>query len=458
MKEREKFSSRLGFILMSAGCAIGLGNVWRFPYITGVYGGGAFVLLYLFFLLILGLPIIVMEFAVGRGSQKSIAKSFNELEPKGSKWHIYRYFGIAGNYLLMMFYTTVAGWMLYYFYGFLTGKFTGQTQEGVTALFGEMLASPGTNTFWMVLVVILGIMVCSMGLQAGVERITKGMMIGLLSLMIVLAVHGLFLDGGAAGLRFYLLPAFEKFQEVGVGKVIVAAMNQSFFTLSLGIGAMAIFGSYIGKDRSLLGESVTIAALDTFVAITSGLIIFPACFTFGVDQTQGPSLVFITLPNIFNNIPFGRVWGSLFFVFMTFAAFSTVLAVFENIVSCCMELTGFNRKKSSIVNMILVALLSMPCVLGFNLWSFDWLGVFGGSFLDFEDFLVSNIWLPLGSLIYLLFCTSKFGWGWKNYKEEANTGKGIKIHNWMRVYLTYILPLIVLFIFAFGIYDKFWAK
>lgn len=456
--EREKLKSRLGFILISAGCAIGIGNVWKFAYMAGQGGGGFFVLLYLLFLVMLGIPIMSMEFAVGRASQKSPAQAYKALEKAGQKWHIHGYIALIDNYLLMMFYTTVAGWMLYYFYLTSTGKFVGLNTDGVANVFSEMLQKPVTMTICMLIIVVVGFFICSIGLQNGLEKVTKVMMVALLAIMVILAINSFFMKGAKEGLSFYLIPSIERAKAAGIGNTAVGAMNQAFFTLSIGIGAMAIFGSYIGKDRSLLGESVTIAALDTFVAITSGLIIFPACFTFGVDQTQGPSLVFITLPNIFNNIPFGRVWGSLFFVFMTFAAFSTVLAVFENIVSCGMELTGFNRKKSSIVNMILVALLSMPCVLGFNLWSFDWLGVFGGSFLDFEDFLVSNIWLPLGSLIYLLFCTSKFGWGWKNYKEEANTGKGIKIHNWMRVYLTYILPLIVLFIFAFGIYDKFWAK
>lgn len=456
--EREKLKSRLGFILISAGCAIGIGNVWKFAYMAGQGGGGFFVLLYLLFLVMLGIPIMSMEFAVGRASQKSPAQAYKALEKAGQKWHIHGYIALIGNYLLMMFYTTVAGWMLYYFYLTSTGKFVGLNTDGVANVFSEMLQRPVTMTICMLIIVVVGFFICSIGLQNGLEKVTKVMMVALLAIMVILAINSFFMKGAKEGLSFYLIPSIERAKAAGIGNTAVGAMNQAFFTLSIGIGAMAIFGSYIGKDHSLLGESVTIAALDTFVAITSGLIIFPACFTFGVDQTQGPSLVFITLPNIFNNIPLGRVWGSLFFVFMTFAAFSTVLAVFENIVSCCMELTGFNRKKSSIVNMILVALLSMPCVLGFNFWSFDWLGVFGGSFLDFEDFLVSNIWLPLGSLIYLLFCTSKFGWGWKNYKEEANTGKGIKIHNWMRVYLTYILPLIVLFIFAFGIYDKFWAK
>ena len=425
--EREKLKSRLGFILISAGCAIGIGNVWKFAYMAGQGGGGFFVLLYLLFLVMLGIPIMSMEFAVGRASQKSPAQAYKALEKAGQKWHIHGYIALIGNYLLMMFYTTVAGWMLYYFYLTSTGKFVGLNTDGVANVFSEMLQKPVTMTICMLIIVVMGFFICSIGLQNGLEKVTKVMMVALLAIMVILAINSFFMKGAKEGLSFYLIPSIERAKAAGIGNTAVGAMNQAFFTLSIGIGAMAIFGSYIGKDRSLLGESITIAALDTFVAITSGLIIFPACFTFGVDQTQGPSLVFITLPNIFNNIPFGRVWGSLFFVFMTFAAFSTVLAVFENIVSCGMELTGFSRKKSSIVNMILVALLSMPCVLGFNLWSFDWLGVFGGSFLDFEDFLVSNIWLPLGSLIYLLFCTSKFGWGWKNYKEEANTGKGAAV-------------------------------
>ena len=455
MKQRETFQSRLGFLLLSAGCAIGIGNVWRFPYVVGANGGGIFVVIYLLFLAIMGVPVLSMEFAVGRASRKSPVKAYQELEKKGSKWHLHGYVALFGNYMLMMFYTTVAGWMLYYFYGFLTGKFTGQTQEGVTALFGEMLASPGTNTFWMVLVVILGIMVCSMGLQAGVERITKGMMIGLLSLMIVLAVHGLFLDGGAAGLRFYLLPDFEKFQEVGVGKVIVAAMNQSFFTLSLGIGAMAIFGSYLEKKNTLLGEAVNVAVLDTFVAITAGLIIFPACFAYGVEPTSGPSLIFITLPNVFNHMAWGRLWGTLFFVFMSFAALSTVIAVFQNIISFATDLTGCSVKKAVAWNVIVVIILSLPCVFGFNIWSsFQPLGA-GSNIQDLEDFILSDNLLPIGSLLYLLFCTSRYGWGFEKFLAEANEGSGIKFPRWARFYVSYILPLIVIFILAQGYIAKF---
>ena len=398
-----------------------------------------------------------MEFSVGRASKVSAALSFDRLEPKGTKWHWYKYGAMAGNYLLMMFYTTVAGWMLHYFYMTAAGKLSGLNADEVAGKFTEMLASPGIMTFWMVFVVVLGILVCAKGLQNGLERVTKGMMIALLLIMVVLAVNSLFMPGAKEGLSFFLVPDFARMQEVGVVNTLVSAMNQAFFTLSLGIGAMSIFGSYIGKEHSLLGESVRIVVLDTFVAITAGLIIFPACFTYHVDQTSGPSLIFITLPNIFANMSMGRLWGSLFFLFMAFAALSTVLAVFENIICCGMELTGCTRKKSSLVNLFLIILLSMPCVLGYNLWAWDGFAVFGGAVLDFEDFLVSNLFLPLGSLVYLLFCVSRYGWGWDNYKKEVNTGEGLKIQDWMRGYLTYGLPVIVLFIFAFGIYDKFFA-
>ena len=455
MKERERLGSRLGFILISAGCAIGIGNVWKFPYMAGQGGGGAFVLFHLLFLLILGLPIMTMEFAVGRASQKSPVKAYYALEKPGQKWHIHGYITLIGCYLLMMFYTTVAGWMLHYFYLTATGKFTGLDSDAVASQFNTMLSQPQVMGFWMVIIVIAGILVCSIGLQNGLEKVTKVMMISLLFIMVILAINSFFMDGAKEGLSFYLIPDFERMKEIGIIKTITGAMNQAFFTLSLGIGAMSIFGSYIGKERSLLGESLNIALLDTFVAITSGLIIFPACFTFHVDQTSGPGLIFITLPNIFNHIPMGKLWGSLFFIFMSFAAFSTILAVFENIISCGMELTGWSRKKSSFINAIAIILLSVPCVLGYNLWSSDIFAVFGGAVLDFEDFLVSNLFLPLGSLVYLLFCTSRYGWGWKNFTTEANTGKGLKIQNWMRGYISYILPLIVLFIFFFGLYDKF---
>ena len=455
--ERETLKSRLGFILLSAGCAIGIGNVWKFPYIAGQGGGGAFVLFYLIFLVILGLPIMTMEFAVGRASRKSPVRAYQALEKPGQKWHIHGYFTLIGCYLLMMFYTTVAGWMLHYFYMTATGKLAGLNAEQVAGKFTEMLASPATMTFWMVFVVVVGILVCAKGLQSGLERVTKGMMIALLLIMVVLAVNSLFMPGAKEGLSFFLVPDFARMQEVGVVNTLVSAMNQAFFTLSLGIGAMSIFGSYIGKEHSLLGESVRIVVLDTFVAITAGLIIFPACFTYHVDQTSGHSLIFITLPNIFANMSMGRRWGSLFFLFMAFAAMSTVLAVFENIICCGMELTGCSRKKSSLVNLVLIILLSMPCVLGYNLWAWDGFAVFGGAVLDVEDFLVSNLFLPLGSLVYLLFCVTRYGWGWQNYKKEVNTGKGLKVQDWMRGYLTYVLPLIVVFIFAFGLYDKFLA-
>ena len=452
---REKFSSRLGFILISAGCAIGLGNVWRFPYITGKYGGAAFVLFYIFFLLILGMPIMVAELAVGRASQKSLARSFDTLEPKGSKWHVYKWFGIAGNYLLMMFYTTIAGWMLYYMVKMAAGKFNGLNAEEIGTAFGAMTQNPGVMTLFMVIVVVLCFGVCAMGLQKGVERITKVMMICLLFMMLILAVNSVALKGAGEGLKFYLLPDFSKVQENGIWNVLYAAMGQSFFTLSLGIGALAIFGSYIGKERRLTGEAVSIMALDTFVALVAGLIIFSACFAYGVDPGEGPSLIFVTLPNVFNAMPLGQLWGTLFFVFMFFAAASTVIAVFENIISFAVVLTGCTRTKAVLVNMIAIIVLSMPCVLGFNLWSgFMPLGA-GSNVLDLEDFIVSNNLLPLGSLVYLLFCVTRYGWGWKKFQAEANEGIGIKFPGWLRVYCKYILPLIVLFIFVWGYLAKF---
>lgn len=453
--KREKLSSRLGFILLSAGCAIGIGNVWKFPFITGQYGGGAFVLIYIFFLVVLGLPVMTMEFAVGRASQKSPVRAYNALEKPGQKWHLHGYVAMTGNYILMMLYTTVCGWMLYYFYQTVTGKFVGASTETVNTIFSDMLASPAAMGGLMMAVVIIGFFICSIGLQKGLERITKFMMIALLIVMVALAINSIFMDGGSEGLAFYLKPDFKRMAEIGIVDTVVAAMNQAFFTLSLGIGAMAIFGSYIGKERSLLGEAVNVAVLDTFVAITAGLIIFPACFAFDVAPDSGPSLIFITLPNVFNHIPLGRLWGSLFFVFMAFAAFSTVLAVFENILSCTMDLTGWSRRKASVINAIAIIILSWPCVLGYNLWSgFQPFGP-GSAVLDLEDFVVSNVLLPLGSLVYLLFCVSRYGWGWKNYCQEANTGKGLKIQNWMRVYITYILPIMILCIFLIGIKDKF---
>lgn len=451
MEQREQLGSRLGFILLSAGCAIGIGNVWKFPYMVGQYGGGAFVLIYLFFLVILGIPVMTMEFAMGRAGQRSPARLYQQLEPKGSKWHLHGYVAMAGNYILMMFYTSVAGWMLDYFVRTAGGQFVGADTDGVAAQFSQMLGDPLRMTLFMGIIVVLGFLVCSFSLQKGLERITKWMMVALLVIMVVLAINSVCTAGGSQGLRFYLVPDLARMKKVGIGNVVAGAMNQAFFTLSLGIGAMAIFGSYIGKERALMGESARVAALDTLVALCSGLIIFPACFAYGVQPDSGPSLIFITLPNIFNHMPLGRVWGSLFFVFMSFAAFSTVLGVFENIVSCTMDLSGWSRKKACLFNGILMLLLSMPCVLGFNVLSkFQPLGP-GTGVLDLEDFVVSNLLLPLGSLIFIFFCTSRYGWGWKNFTKEANTGKGLKVQRWMRGYMCYVLPVLVAVILVMGL-------
>ena len=450
MEQREQLGSRLGFILLSAGCAIGIGNVWKFPYMVGQYGG-AFVLIYLFFLVILGIPVMTMEFAMGRAGQRSPARLYQQLEPKGSKWHLHGYVAMAGNYILMMFYTSVAGWMLDYFVRTAGGQFVGADTDGVAAQFSQMLGDPLRMTLFMGIIVVLGFLVCSFSLQKGLERITKWMMVALLVIMVVLAINSVCTAGGSQGLRFYLVPDLARMKKVGIGNVVAGAMNQAFFTLSLGIGAMAIFGSYIGKERALMGESARVAALDTLVALCSGLIIFPACFAYGVQPDSGPSLIFITLPNIFNHMPLGRVWGSLFFVFMSFAAFSTVLGVFENIVSCTMDLSGWSRKKACLFNGILMLLLSMPCVLGFNVLSkFQPLGP-GTGVLDLEDFVVSNLLLPLGSLIFIFFCTSRYGWGWKNFTKEANTGKGLKVQRWMRGYMCYVLPVLVAVILVLGL-------
>ena len=451
MEQREQLGSRLGFILLSAGCAIGIGNVWKFPYMVGQYGGGAFVLIYLFFLVILGIPVMTMEFAMGRAGQRSSARLYQQLEPKGSKWHLHGYVAMAGNYILMMFYTSVAGWMLDYFVRTAGGQFVGADTDGVAAQFSQMLGDPLRMTLFMGIIVVLGFLVCSFSLQKGLERITKWMMVALLVIMVVLAINSVCTAGGSQGLRFYLVPDLARMKKVGIGNVVAGAMNQAFFTLSLGIGAMAIFGSYIGKERALMGESARVAALDTLVALCSGLIIFPACFAYGVQPDSGPSLIFITLPNIFNHMPLGRVWGSLFFVFMSFAAFSTVLGVFENIVSCTMDLSGWSRKKACLFNGILMLLLSMPCVLGFNVLSkFQPLGP-GTGVLDLEDFVVSNLLLPLGSLIFIFFCTSRYGWGWKDFTKEANTGKGLKVQRWMRGYMCYVLPVLVAVILVLGL-------
>lgn len=462
MKERESFSSRLGFVLISAGCAIGLGNVWRFPYITGKYGGAAFVLVYLLFLVILGLPVMVTEFAVGRASRQSIATSFHTLEPKGSKWHIYSWFGLAGNYLLMMFYTSVAGWLVLYCVKMARGDFAGLDSAGVAGQFGEMLTRPGLMAAFMAGVVLVCMFVCSRGLQNGVEKVNKVMMLCLLAVMAVLVARSVTLDGAGAGLEFYLKPNFHNMMYDSDGKFILgeaiyAAMGQAFFTLSLGIGALAIFGSYIGRDHTLMGEALRVSILDTVVAFVAGLIIFPACFAYGVAADSGANLIFITLPNVFDSMPLGRVWGALFFVFLSFAALSTIIAVFENIISFGMDKWGWSRRKAVLINTVAILLLSMPCVLGFNVWSsVQPLGA-GTSIMDLEDFLISDNLLPLGSLVYLLFCVSKKGWGWDNFLAEANAGEGVKFPRSVRGYVTWVLPFIMVLIFIVGYWNRFFA-
>ena len=444
--KRENFKSRLGFILISAGCAVGIGNVWKFPYVTGQNGGGIFVLFYFFFLIMVGVPVLTMEFAVGRGSRKSIVSCYQQLEKPGQKWHIHGYAAMIGNYLLMMFYTTVAGWMLSYFYRFLTGEFVNADPSGVKEVFDGMLQQPVSMAFWMIVIVVAGFVICSFGLQSGVEKISKPMMLCLLGLIVILAVNSIMLDGGIEGLKFYLIPDWKKVEEVGLFNVMIAALNQAFFTLSIGIGSMEIFGSYMSKSHTLLGESLRIAILDTFVAVVSGLIIFPACFAYGVDPGAGPELIFITLPNVFSSMKGGKIWGSLFFLFMTFASFSTIIAVFENIIACWMDKWHVSRKKASLINGIIILVASMPCVLGFNVWSnFQPRGA-GSTVLDLEDFIVSNLLLPIGSLAVLLFCVTKWGWGYEQYLEEANTGEGIKMPGWLKGYVTYVIPCMILLI------------
>lgn len=449
--KRESFKSRLGFLLVSAGCAIGIGNVWRFPYVTGQNGGGIFVLFYLIFLVIMGLPVLTMELAVGRASRKSAVLGYKALEKKGSKWHIHGWVAIFGCCMLMMYYTTVSGWMVTYFFKFLTGSFkSGMTTEDTAQAFSNLLGDPKQMAFWMILTVVVGFLVCSRGLQNGLEKISKFMMIALLLLIVVLAVHSLTLSNAAEGVKFYLVPNTEAVAAVGLKNVITAAMNQAFFTLSLGVAAMEIFGSYMGKDHTLAGEGVRICALDTFVAIMAGLIIFPACFSYNVEVNEGPSLIFITLPNVFINMSGGRTWGSLFFLFMTFASFSTVIAVFENIMSFCMDMFGWSRNKAALINCIVILIASLPCVLGYNVWSN--LHLIGGrDVLDSEDFIVSNLLLPIGSLIYLLFCVTKWGWGFEKYCEEANTGDGIKISKKLKPYFQFILPILIVFILIQGL-------
>ena len=449
--KRESFKSRLGFLLVSAGCAIGIGNVWRFPYVTGQNGGGIFVLFYLIFLVIMGLPVLTMELAVGRASRKSAVLGYKALEKKGSKWHIHGWVAIFGCCMVMMYYTTVSGWMVTYFFKFLTGSFkSGMTTEDTAQAFSNLLGDPKQMAFWMILTVVVGFLVCSRGLQNGLEKISKFMMTALLLLIVVLAVHSLTLSNAAEGVKFYLVPNTEAVAAVGLKNVITAAMNQAFFTLSLGVAAMEIFGSYMGKDHTLAGEGVRICALETFVAIMAGLIIFPACFSYNVEVNAGPSLIFITLPNVFINMSGGRIWGSLFFLFMTFASFSTVIAVFENIMSFCMDMFGWSRNKAALINCIVILIASLPCVLGYNVWSN--LHLIGGrDVLDSEDFIVSNLLLPIGSLIYLLFCVTKWGWGFEKYCEEANTGDGIKISKKLRPYFQFILPILIVFILIQGL-------
>lgn len=452
MQEREKFASRLGFLLISAGCAIGLGNVWRFPYITGQYGGGAFVVMYLVFLAILAMPIMVMEFAVGRGSQRSIARAFDVLEPKGGKWHIFKWVGLAGNYLLMMFYTVVTGWMLSYVYKSAKGAFVGQSTDGVAAVFTNLLANPGELIFWMAIVVIIGVAATAAGVQKGVERVTKVMMVALLIVLVVLVVRSVSLPGAAESLSFYLMPDFDKLTAGGVGgffEAAYAAMGQAFFTLSIGIGSMAIFGSYTSRDKSLTGESLRIAGLDTAVALMAGLVIFPACFAFGVEPGSGPGLVFLTLPGVFDQMPLGQLWCSLFFLFLSFTALSTIIAVFENIMSFTMDQWDIPRKRAVAINGVLLFVLSLPCVFGFNVLSdFTVPGI--GDIQSVEDFLISNNILPIGSLVFLLFCTTKRGWGWQNFLAEADAGDGVKFPRWAYGYMKYVVPILIIVVLIMG--------
>ena len=453
-KERESIGSRLGFILMSAGCAIGIGNVWKFPYIVGQYGGGIFVLIYLIFLAVMGVPIMTMEFSMGRAARKSPALLYQQLEKPKQKWHIHGYASVIGNVVLMMFYAVVAGWMLYYFKATAFGELKNLNPQEVGAFFGEkVLGEVWPMLICTAIIVIAGFLVCAFGVKNGLERVTKVMMIALLVLMVAIAIYCCTLDGASEGLKFYLIPNFDRMKEAGIGNVIVAAMNQAFFTLSLGIGAMAIFGSYIEKERALLGEAVNVAVLDTFVAFTSGLIVFPACFAFNTGVDSGPNLIFVTLPNIFNNMPLGQFWGRLFFVFMIFAAFSTVLGVFELIIACTCDMFGWSRVKSCIIDCLIMLVLVLPCIFGFNLLA-DFAPA-GKNIMDWEDFLVSNVLLPLGSLTMVLFCVTKKGWGWKNFAEEANTGKGAKMKGWMRGYMTYVLPIIIIVLFVVGILQTF---
>ena len=456
--KRETFGSRLGFILVSAGCAVGIGNVWKFPYMCGQFGGAAFILIYLVFLLIMGIPVMVCEFGVGRASRHSVAAAYETLEPKGTKWHITKWIGVIGCYFLMMFYTTVGGWMLYYCVRSFSGDFVGADMETVSAGFSDMLGNMPLMTFWTILICIIGFGVCAFGIQKGIEKVSKFMMTALLLIMIVLAIHSVMMKGAGAGIRFYLIPDFRQMAEIGIGNVIFGAMSQAFFTLSIGIGAMLIFGSYMEKDQRLFGEAVNITVLDTVVALMAGFIIIPACFAYGIEPGAGPSLIFITIPNIFAQVAGGRVWGGLFFLFLSFAAFTTLVAVFENIISFDIDLFGWSRKKSTLVSLILIIILSMPCVMGFNvLAGFTPLGE-GSTIMDLEDFIVSNNILPLGSVVFVMFCVSKYGWGWKNFIKEADTGEGLKFPANVQKYMLYVIPAIVVVIYLKGYYDMFSPK
>ena len=455
MEKREKLGSRLGFILLSAGCAIGLGNVWKFPYITGQYGGGVFLILYFIMLIMFGIPVMTMEFAIGRASQKAPVRMYDDLEPKGSKWHIHGVVGMIGCIMLMMYYAPVAGWILRYFVKFLSGSFTNATPDMIGEEFGAMLSSPSINIGYLAVVILISFTVLAIGLQGGLERITKYMMGALLLIMIVLAINSFTMPGSREGLSFFLLPDFNRTREIGFTNVLMGALNQAFFTLSIGIGSMAVFGSYINKERSLLGESVNITILDTFVAITAGLIMFPACFSYNIDVNAGPSLLFITMPNVFANMSLGRLWGTLFFLFMSFAALSTAFAVYENVIANVSELTGLNRKKTCLICAIGMFILALPCALGFNIWSGFMPFGEGTGVLDLEDFVVSNLLLPIGAIVYVIFCSVRYGWGWDNFINEANAGKGLKMPNWLKNYMKFFVPVVLFLILIVGLVGFF---
>lgn len=455
MENREKLGSRIGFILLSAGCAIGLGNVWKFPYMAGQYGGGVFLILYFLMLILFGVPIMTMEFSIGRAAQKAPVRMYDDLEPKGSKWHIHGYVGMFGCMLLMMYYAVVAGWIVRYFIRFLSGHFDGATSDMINEEFGAMLSSPSTNIIYLAVVVVISFTVCAIGLQGGLENITKYMMIILLLLMVVLAIHSFTMPGAREGIRFFLYPDLKRTREIGFSNVLMGALNQAFFTLSIGEGAMAVFGSYIGRERSLFGESLHVTVLDTFVAVTAGLIMFPACFSYGIDVNAGPSLLFITMPNVFSHMKFGRLWGTMFFLFMSFAAFSTTFAVYENVIANFMELTGTSRKKTCLICGIMMFILALPCALGFNVWSGFMPFGEGTGVLDLEDFIESNLILPIGAIIYVVFCTTRYGWGWDNFLNEANQGNGLKMPVWLKSYMKFFVPAVLLLILIVGLKSFF---